>query len=292
MAYKEFKECLGLEPNSPCPLLTPAKPNGRQKLLSFLSDSCYLSSLSQQNLSDEESDQRSPLEESLLEQFSTHKLSPSSSPNYDELDQAILLIPSGHSPHSGGLKMGNCGFPQPSFSEASSPMSSPVHPSPAWLPHDPLEEEGMEISNLEPPLTGEHSTSPSSSPLPDLDFNLAPLKEMPKWEPTPANGVLTNTPRKSLNTISPMMANLGWEGFDAALKENAPPLKNAHPKKGSNFQLCNGDNSREALQPLEQNCGFASLGSLKHADRKGKQPVTGRTMRKKKTKSSSRDCSV
>ena len=102
-----------MEPESPCPLLTPAKPKQKNKLLSFLGDSCYLTPSSSGSLSTHHhvrsgsesgcyckdgselghhsrseselghyswsgSECESGLEESLVEQLSFHRLSTSS----------------------------------------------------------------------------------------------------------------------------------------------------------------------------------------------------------------------
>lgn len=111
MPFKLFMEGLGLEPESPSLFLTPlslpsssAAPRPH-KLLSFLSDSCYLSpSSSLPPLSPTESltaddscsccsssssidSEADLLEQSLLEQFSTQRLSTSSSASLSPSDQ-------------------------------------------------------------------------------------------------------------------------------------------------------------------------------------------------------------
>ncbi len=108
MSFKEFKSHLGVEPDSPCLLLTPNKtPKQKQrtkaKVFSFLSDSCYLSSSpsqlgkggsSSESVSESDSEMSSSEcevesvssfpyeteteteeEEDLVEQFSTQRLS-------------------------------------------------------------------------------------------------------------------------------------------------------------------------------------------------------------------------
>ena len=235
MSFKELKEHLGVEPD--CFLLTPDVPKKqqeRQKLLSFLSDSCYLSSpnpnnscyLSSPDPSDScylsspdpndscylsfpnpngRSDLSSPtpsdrsdlsesesecgdLEESLLEQFSTQRLSSGRSSSSSSLTlsnhgQDHGDLPLGvsspqpcvevlHIPCPSGLR--SPVFPQPSFSDCDSLPSSPTYDS-----SYPLDEQ-MDISEHPgSPLMLDDDSPPSNSgffdpnffPLPDFQFS-------------------------------------------------------------------------------------------------------------------------
>ncbi len=132
MSYAEFKEQLGMHPDASLQLFTPTpKPHRhsskRDKLLSFLSDNCYLnqvsptlSSDSSTNCSDIGDDQLSyPSEESQSPNqvhFSASELDAISSP-YSSSYCSITINPTGS------------GFPQPIFDNDEFALSSPPNRS-------------------------------------------------------------------------------------------------------------------------------------------------------------------
>ena len=279
MSYEELKCRLGIEPESPCPYLTPAKPKQMSKLLSFLSDSCYLSSSSQHSPTSTDI----ALEESLLEQFSTQKLSTSSNSSLACSDPDWELVPGPlleeerhacFSPYSSGFRPASPSFPQPSFSddECSSTTSSPI---PVYIPHpgvSPLEE-GMEISKNEP------LSSPSSLATVDFDFNLAPLNDLPALEPM--NG--ENTLRCPIRRSPLSLPELGTS------KEN--PITGRHLKTKTSRSQMEQEGIREALRPLDnkmqqhlQPSGKFEFAHQKQSERrlaKGKESASKRKRRMK-----------
>ena len=169
MSYKELKEQLGVDPDSSYLLFTPTPKPPRQtsktdKLLSFISDSCYLTPSTPASYSEPRSTNHSPLlslsdsesigsnssslarhghleiSSNLIEQFNTHCLSSSSSsPNRSQFNLSPselegLPVSSPYSPsccssQSLTINPSASGFPQPVFSECDlSPSSSPWSP--------------------------------------------------------------------------------------------------------------------------------------------------------------------
>lgn len=164
MSYKELKEHLGVDPDSSYLLFTPTPKPPRQtsktdKLLSFLSDSCYLTPGGPTNtqstnhsplfsLSDSESTGSSSnsrakhsehghcleISSNLIEQFDTHCLSSPSSPNrshfnlspseFEGLPVSSPYSPSCCSSQSLTINPSASGFPQPLFSECDLSSSS------------------------------------------------------------------------------------------------------------------------------------------------------------------------
>ena len=166
------------------------------------------------------SEWESGLEESLIEQLSTHRLSTSSvsPPASSQLDHDAPL----QSPLGDGLCPSPCssrhvsaggsfGFPQPTFSdcECSSGAPSPVHQASGAC----LLEERMEDSSFvgEFPAYRESLASPTTSE--DLEFNLspsedlcldpAPVNQLSNFEPTPSDDRLNPAPVIQLSSFEP-----------------------------------------------------------------------------------------
>lgn len=172
MSYKELKEQLGIDPDSSfSPVHKPSSQT--DKLLSFISDSCYLtpdrpgghsdsrstSCSSISSLSDSESvdscsitdtncsnrDCCVEVNSNLIEQFDTHCLSPCTTlPNETSLSLSELTnlpVSTPHSPsvHSGQsfMDLSDSGLPQPLFSlDTLSPLSCSSRNSPAGRGHE------------------------------------------------------------------------------------------------------------------------------------------------------------
>ena len=316
-----------MEPESPCPLLTPPTKLNQKKVLSFLSDSCYLSPTSplpsrlvggdSGNGSSPESLKSLGLEESLVEQFSTQRLSSSSSsssgsssPNQcesnfhlDRIKEEPLLQPSfaiGLFPPNDSLRPGSSDFPQPTFSDCSSTISSPPdsptsaspweeqmdvseHPTrdePSWsdsarqdsplLDQPPLSDSARQDSPLLNP-----SWSGSSLAAEEFDFNLEPLNELPSLEPCESmllTGVITNSPRRNPIPTSALECETQ---AGSSRRENSQ-----HKKLVPHDQY---PNRREVLRPL-QNFHFLPLPvSPKETERqRSTKGLSGKLKRRKK----------
>lgn len=311
MSCKELQEHLGIEPESPCPLLiSPAN----KKLLSFLSDSCYLSPSSPLHshlIGGDSSNGSSPeplesicLEESLVKQFSTQRLSSSSSsgtasPNeresnlhFSHAQEEPLPLPPPLS-LSGYLSANKShrsseGYFQPGSSEDSTTRSllPSSHTNSPW-------EEQMDI-NDNPPTSMADSLLSDESPLfsppgskdslatEEFDFNLDILNELPSLEPCenmqcacvpPA----VNSPRR--NPILPRGHELENQPRVSRRKEAAENFQN---KKLVDHGPCDWYlGGRGALQPLEN---FHFLPSVGQRSTKGKQPLSGKLKRRKRGK--------
>lgn len=181
MAFKEFKVHLGVGPDSPCLFLTPDKTpklnqRRRSKVLSFLSDSCYLSSSPSpcgqgnssavESVSESSESEMSEIEEEeeeeagdLVEQFSAQRLSSggsssATSPIFDLHPHPLLeheeLEPQLYSlqceeDYSHGcavtfkpVPFRSSPFPQPTFSDCESDSESEGSPEVNPKPHHPL----------------------------------------------------------------------------------------------------------------------------------------------------------
>ena len=300
MSCKELQEHLGIEPESPCPLLiSPAN----KKLLSFLSDNCYLSPSSPLHshlIGGDSSNGSSPeplesicLEESLVKQFSTQRLSSSSSsgtasPNKSESNLHFSRVqeePLPLSANKSHRSVSSEGYFQSGFSEENTTQS--LLPSPHT---NSLWEEQMDI-NDSPPTSVANPSLSDESPLvsppgskaslatEEFDFNLDILNELPSLElcenmqctcVPPA----VNSPRR--NPILPTGHEL----------ENQPRVsrrkKEAENKKLVDHGPCDWYlGGRGALQPLEN---FHFLPSVGQRSTKGKQPLSGKLKRRKRGK--------
>lgn len=303
MSCKELQEHLGIEPESPCPLLiSPAN----KKLLSFLSDGCYLSPSSPLHshlIGGDSSNGSSPeplesicLEESLVKQFSTQRLSSSSSsgttsPNKSESNlhfsraQEEPLPLSANKSHK---SVSSEGYFQTGFSEENTTRS--LLPSPHT---NSLWEEQMDI-NDSPPTSMANPSLSDESPLvsppgnkgslatEEFDFNLDILNELPSLElcedmqctcVPPA----VNSPRR--NPILPTGHELENQPRVSRRKQEAENFQN---KKLVDHGPCDWYlGGRGALQPLEN---FHFLPSVGQRSTKGKQPLSGKLKRRKRGK--------
>ena len=303
MSCKELQEHLGIEPESPCPLLiSPAN----KKLLSFLSDGCYLSPSSPLHshlIGGDSSNGSSPeplesicLEESLVKQFSTQRLSSSSSsgtasPNKSESNlhfsraQEEPLTLSANKSHR---SVSSEGYFQTGFSEENTSRS--LLPSPHT---NSLWEEQMDI-NDSPPTSMANPSLSDESPLvsppgskgslatDEFDFNLDILNELPSLElcedmqctcVPPA----VNSPRR--NPILPTGHELENQPRVSRRKKEAENFQN---KKLVDHGPCDWYlGGRGALQPLED---FHFLPSVGQRSTKGKQPLSGKLKRRKRGK--------
>ena len=147
------------------------------------------------------SEWESGLEESLIEQLSTHRLStssnsspPSSEPDHDAPLRSPLGDGLSPSPCSSGLRLAghsSC-FPQPTFSdcECSSGVPSPIHQASGSC----LLEERMDDSLCvdEFPTYRESLASPATSE--DLELYPAPVNQLSNFEPTPSEDHRLNLP--------------------------------------------------------------------------------------------------
>ena len=139
MSYSELKEQLGVDPDTSFALFTPTpKPhrhaNRSDKLLSFLSDSCYLTPGTKQpsTLSDSEPD--SDLDSNMADQLELSSASSSPSP-LDLSASEIDRIPPPFSPSQCSSKSlahsaSGSGFPQPLFDDDDLTLSSPPRSAP------------------------------------------------------------------------------------------------------------------------------------------------------------------
>ena len=141
MSYKELKEQLGVDPETSFALFTPTpKPhrhaNRSDKLLSFLSDSCYLTPGTKQlsTLSDSESDSDSDIDSDMADQLEFSSASSSPSPldlSASEVDRIPPpFSPSQCSSKSLTLSPSGSGFPQPLFDDDDLTLSSPPRSAP------------------------------------------------------------------------------------------------------------------------------------------------------------------
>jgi len=313
MSCKELQEHLGMETESPCPLLTPPTKLNRNKVLSFLSDSCYLSPSSplpsrlvggdSGNGSSPESLRSLGLEESLVEQFSTQRLSSSSSsssgttsPNQcesnfhvDQIKEEPLLQPSfaiGLFPPTDSLRPCSSGFPQPTFSECSSTSSSPPESPTSASPWEERMDIGEYPARDEPSFSGDIRQDPHPLNSPwgghslardDFDFNLEPLNELPRLEPrknilsTGVPPAITNSPHH--NPIPTHVLECETQGCSSR-GENTQ-----HRKLVSHDRY---PNRREVLRPL-QNFNLPLPVSSKETERqRSTRGLSGKLKRRKK----------
>lgn len=316
MSCKELQEHLGIEPESPCPLLiSPAN----KKLLSFLSDSCYLSpssSLHSHLIGGDGSNGSSPeplesicLEESLVKQFSTQRLSSSSSsgttsPNASESnlnlshaqEEPLPLPPlslssylSANNPHR---SVSSEGFFQPVFSEETTTRS--LLPGSHTSTDSPWEEQ-MDINDnpqtsMANPSLGDESPllslpeSKGSLATEEFEFNLDILNELPSLELCENMQCMcvppsVNSPRR--NPILPTGHELENQPCISRRKEES---ENVQSKKLVNLGPCDRYlRGRDALQPLEN---FNFLPSVGQRSTRGKQPLSGKLKRRKRGKAS------
>lgn len=316
MSCKELQEHLGIEPESPCPLLiSPAN----KKLLSFLSDSCYLSPSSPLHshlIGRDSSNGSSPeplesicLEESLVKQFSTQRLSSSSSSgttspnasgsnlNLSHAQEEPLPLPplslssylSANNPHR---SVSSEGFLQPVFSEETTTRS--LLPGSHTSTDSPWEEQ-MDINDnpqtsMANPSLGNESPllslpeSKGSLATEEFEFNLDILNELPSLELCENMQCMcvppsVNSPRR--NPILPTGHELENQPCVSRRKEES---ENVQSKKLVNLEPCDRYlRGRDALQPLEN---FNFLSSVGQRSTRGKQPLSGKLKRRKRGKAS------
>ena len=316
MSCKELQEHLGIEPESPCPLLiSPAN----KKLLSFLSDSCYLSPSSPLHshlIGGDGSNGSSPeplesicLEESLVKQFSTQRLSSSSSSgttspnasgsnlNLSHAQEEPLPLPplslssylSANNPHR---SVSSEGFLQPVFSEDTTTRS--LLPGSHTSTDSPWEEQ-MDINDnpqtsMANPSLGDESPllslpeSKGTLATEEFEFNLDILNELPSLELCENMQCMcvppsVNSPRR--NPILPTGHELENQPCVSRRKEES---ENVQSKKLVNLGPCDRYlRGRDALQPLEN---FNFLPSVGQRSTRGKQPLSGKLKRRKRGKAS------
>ena len=175
MSLNELSEQLGISSESP-DLLTTPKPKSKvkDKLLSFLSDSCYLSSPLWLSGSESESESELDCDDSKDSSctgsgFASLK-STSSSISFHSLPGSASSLPSPHSSEQASLRQRHC---LPSLSPSSSllPSSSHSHPHPSLHPHLSLSTQQLQHASTTTTTTNlSHRQSLSAPLVPTADF--------------------------------------------------------------------------------------------------------------------------
>ncbi len=285
MSYTELKEQLGMHPDASLQLFTPTpKPrrqsSKRDKLLSFLSDSCYLnqlsptldsdSSRSNSNCSDISDDQLSyPSEESQSPNqvhFSASELDAISSP-YSSSYCSLAVNPIGS------------GFPQPIFDNDEFALSSPPNQS----------SKRLNVSVFKPLACADKNEASEHMDTEDTLFSQSQgADDTPLDMRALTTGLVSPTPTsmRALTTglVSPTPTSM--QGSEETLM-NSP--NGCHPVtskqfcldsktfKSHSFEEPEKPNARVALQPVDTNVPSPSFGGKVNRKTHSERNVAYRT---------------